>query len=165
MICLKCNEETNNPKFCSRSCAASYNGSKYPKRKRLSNANCVECKSNLPYSAKKYCSRECQDNNKNRPVIEDWLSGTITGLDSLGLLRKPLKNYLISIRGNKCELCGWAQRNVVTGKVPIVADHIDGNWENNRPENIRLICPNCDSIQPTYKALNKGNGRQWRRKS
>lgn len=47
----------------------------------------------------------------------------------------------------------------MTGKVPVVADHIDGDWQNNRPENLRLLCPNCDSLQPTYGGLNKGNGR------
>ena len=55
--------------------------------------------------------------------------------------------------------------NPKTGKVPLVADHIDGNWQNNIEENLRLICPNCDSLSPTYAALNKGHGRKHRRPS
>lgn len=46
--------------------------------------------------------------------------------------------------------------------MPLVADHIDGNWKNNTEDNLRLICPNCDSLSPTYAALNRGNGRRNR---
>ena len=44
-----------------------------------------------------------------------------------------------------------------------VLDHIDGNSENNWRSNLRLVCPNCDSQLPTYKAKNKGSGRHVRR--
>lgn len=32
--CKNCNEETTNPKFCSKSCSATYNNKKFPKRAR-----------------------------------------------------------------------------------------------------------------------------------
>ena len=52
--------------------------------------------------------------------------------------------------------------NPKTGVAPLVADHIDGNWRNNTESNLRLLCPNCDSLTLTYAALNKGNGRKHR---
>ncbi|MEK7147864.1 MAG: HNH endonuclease, partial [Patescibacteria group bacterium] len=64
--------------------------------------------------------------------------------------------------GDKCCLCGWSKVNQKTGKVPLVADHIDGNWRNNSESNLRLICPNCDALLPTFSALNKGRGRNNR---
>jgi 5-methylcytosine-specific restriction endonuclease McrA len=42
-------------------------------------------------------------------------------------------------------------------------EHKDGNSENNKPENLCLLCPNCHSQTPTYGAKNKGNGRHYRR--
>ncbi len=73
-----------------------------------------------------------------------------------------LRHYLVAKYGEKCSRCGWAGRNPVTGRVTIEVEHIDGDWRNNRPENLTLLCPNCHSLTPTYKALNKGHGREAR---
>ena len=37
----------------------------------------------------------------------------------------------------------------------LVLDHVDGDPTNNRRENLRLVCPNCDSQLPTYKSRNR----------
>jgi hypothetical protein len=47
--------------------------------------------------------------------------------------------------------------------IPLVTDHIDGNSENNKLYNFRIICHNCDALLPTFKNKNKGNGRYSRR--
>ena len=73
-----------------------------------------------------------------------------------------IKRYLREKFENKCCLCGWSQRNQKTGQIPLVADHIDGNWRNNAEANLRLLCPNCDAIGPTFAGLNRGNGRKNR---
>jgi hypothetical protein len=81
---------------------------------------------------------------------------------SLGIVSKYVKRYLRIKYGNRCVLCGWSVINAKTGQVPLVADHIDGNWKNNTEDNLRLLCPNCDSLTPTYAGLNRGNGRENR---
>ena len=41
---------------------------------------------------------------------------------------------------------------------------VDGNYTNNKEENLTLLCPNCHSLTKTYKGANKGNGRHNRMK-
>ena len=57
-----------------------------------------------------------------------------------------------------CAICGIEDEwNGVT--LALIIDHINGDATNSRRENLRLICPNCDSQLPTYKARNRGSGR------
>lgn len=110
----------------------------------------------------KYCSNACQMEFQHKVYMQKWLTGRVSGLQSIGTVSPHVKRYLRRKFENKCCLCGWKEINPKTKQVPLVADHIDGNWRNNTEKNLRLICPNCDSLTPTYAALNKGNGRKHR---
>ena len=37
-------------------------------------------------------------------------------------------------------------------KLPLILDHKSGNRDDNRPENLRLLCPNCDSQNTETRA-------------
>ena len=41
-------------------------------------------------------------------------------------------------------------------KLDLILDHINGNSRDNRTNNLRLLCPNCDSQLPTRGGRNKG---------
>lgn len=123
---------------------------------------CLVCGKEPERPGYKYCSNLCQQEYQYLIFIEKWKAGKVRGLRSTGVVLNPIKKYLRRKYGNKCCLCGWSKINKKSGLVPLVADHIDGNWHNNTEENLRLVCPNCDSLSPTYAALNKGNGRKNR---
>ncbi|MFI1175019.1 HNH endonuclease signature motif containing protein [Streptomyces melanogenes] len=57
--------------------------------------------------------------------------------------------------GERCALCGteptWRGH-----PLPLEVDHIDGDWRNNRIENLRFLCPNCHSTTDTYRGRGKG---------
>jgi hypothetical protein len=87
------------------------------------------------------------------------LQGLETGNRGHVQVSNHVRRYLVEIYGERCQRCGWGERNQTTGKVPITVSHINGNWSDSRPENLELLCPNCHSLTPTYGALNKGSGR------
>ena len=130
-----------------------------PKKPRK---KCPVCGKETPRPGYKYCSNKCQQEFQYQSYIKKWKNGKIKGLNSLGLVSSYIKKYLRRKFKNKCCLCDWSEINQKTGMVPLVADHIDGNWRNNIESNLRLLCPNCDSLTPTYAGLNKGNGRAGR---
>lgn len=132
---------------------------------RKARSSCLACAKETARAGYKYCSNSCQFCFQRSILINRWKAGEITGLSNLGLVSRPVKLYLREKFANKCCLCGWSQINPKTGLVPLVADHIDGNWRNNREENLRLICPNCDSLNPTYAGSNKGRSHRVRRPS
>ncbi|BBY13441.1 hypothetical protein MMARJ_41810 [Mycobacterium marseillense] len=73
-----------------------------------------------------------------------------------------VRDYLYEQQGGCCAICGiedtWSGATLT-----LIVDHINGDASNDRRENLRLICPNCDSQLPTYKARNRGSGRYYRR--
>jgi hypothetical protein len=66
-----------------------------------------------------------------------------------------LKNRLIRIKlkSEKCELCGWCKRSI-DGRIPLELDHINGISNDNRISNLRILCPNCHSLQTTHRGRN-----------
>lgn len=49
-----------------------------------------------------------------------------------------------------CEHCGWSEKTSA-GYIPLELDHINGDKHDNRIENLRILCPNCHSLTPTYR--------------
>lgn len=67
-------------------------------------------------------------------------------------LKKRL--FAAGLKIPRCESCGWDQRSL-DGRIPVELDHINGIRTDNRLENLRILCPNCHSLQPTHRGRNK----------
>jgi len=152
MKCINCGSKTDNPKFCSRSCGVSFNNKVKPKRiKRLKKCLCCSTEFHAINSkSQKYCSRKCHEDYKNRLVQTE---GFPPSWNSNQRIRRYLKNK----HGNFCMICGQSGNDWNGQPMTLIVDHINGKSNDNTLENLRIVCPNCDSQLPTYKAKNKGN--------
>lgn len=182
--CLHCNEamsykdiqEDSRRKYCSQSCAGTagnlarlkngynpvikkYNAEVYVPKK------CQHCsgKLNSPGHAHNFCSLTCCALFKRGKKIQLWLNGEISGGCINGDLSVYVREYILKQAGHKCSECGWSKVNPTTGKIPLTVDHVDGDSTNHRPENLKVLCPSCHSLTPTYGSLNNGKGREQRR--
>ena len=79
-------------------------------------------------------------------------------------ISRHIHRYLMEKFNAKCSRCGWGEVNPYTGNIPLEIEHIDGNYLNNKEENLDLLCPNCHSLTETYKGANRGKGRKDRKK-
>lgn len=152
-----CNIFTLNPKFCSRSCSAKYNNSKYPKRRllRYREEKCVICgKSLFATKCKKFCSKKCSGKFKHEKTIKLFEVGIF-------LYPQTIRRIMLEKFGNKCNRCNEHLWNNLP--IPLEVNHIDGNSNNNLLDNLELICPNCHAQTPNYKSKNKKSGRYYRK--
>ena len=108
----------------------------------------------------KYCSNACQQAYEYKLWVEKYKHDNSIAVNTKwGQIPSQLRRYIFEKYENKCCICGWSEINPYTDTIPLEVDHIDGNSENNSEENLRLICPNCHSLTPTYRGANRGNGR------
>lgn len=109
-----------------------------------------------------YCSNSCQHDYQYKQYIERWLEGKEDGCGVLKLrVSMHVKRWLIETHGHRCSICGlteWMRQ-----PIPLIVDHIDGNGASSGPNNLRLVCGNCNMQLPTFAGANKGNGRKHRR--
>ena len=172
---MKCYQCSNNlqgrwqKKFCSKSCAASYNNARDPKRQKT--GSCRECQG--PSKATRAFCTDCVPEGIGKSEaqklvytlikkgkIAAWLKGEWRGGTDYGLSH-IVRNFLLDQAEHSCSKCGWDTPHPDTGEVPLEVNHIDGDGLNHDPSNVEVICPNCHSLTSSYRGRNIGNGRPF----
>jgi hypothetical protein len=92
--------------------------------------------------------------------VKAWLSGKDPGwTGKTAQLKNAVRRYILETRGSACEICGWDKCHPIDGFTLVEIDHIDGDAKNNKPENLRVLCPNCHSMTSNHRARNKKSSR------
>ena len=124
-------------------------------------AACLGCGVELVRHQKKFCGVRCQQAHDRNVRTREWLATGVAPHIG-GLSGHYIRRYIFEDQDGCCGICGspahWMGMRLV-----LVLDHIDGDSTNNARENLRMVCPNCDSQLPTFKSKNRGNGRHFRR--
>lgn len=100
--------------------------------------------------ANKFCGNVCHGAYR-------WYTETVPRIER-GECDGPdaLKKYLAEKFGEKCFECGlgatWQDKPLT-----LQLEHTDGNSDNNIPQNLKLLCPNCHTQTEFFGSKGQGN--------
>lgn len=81
--------------------------------------------------------------------IEDYLENGVR-ITSHALKKRLIKENIFEHKCYICNLDEWMDK-----PIPLELDHINGDHDDNRLENLRILCPNCHAQTDTYRAKNR----------
>lgn len=143
MNCVNCQTTTNNPKFCSMSCAAKYNNKLKPKRVKLPKL-CKKCGSEVDRSRyAKLCS-SCRPNKGQDLSLSDALYRDNGQWNQYTLIRTRARAVAKQNNMNKCTKCGY-DKHVEIAHIKPISSFPDTAMisEINHISNLMALCPNC----------------------
>ncbi len=141
MKCKYCGQTTTNPNFCSRSCAASYNNQKYPKRTKKQKF-CKLC--GLLIIGRRTTCDACN------PFCVDWSSFTLGDIRTRALYQHSARVrqlartiYRQSNKPKQFAICAYDKHYEVCHIKPI-KDFSDNTLisQINDIDNLVALCPN-----------------------
>lgn len=155
-FCLQCQksfkQKALNHKYCSADCRNTFlNGSP---------DNCPNCDAHITVNSESGLCGNCRMTVEKEAKIQSWLAGHWRGGTDIRLSR-VIRLYLLEQADYTCTTvnCGFNTPHPSDGKTVLEIDHADGDGSNHAPSNLRVLCPNCHSLTPSYRGRNAGHGR------
>ena len=148
--CVYCNIETNNPKFCSRSCAAKFTN-KTPKRKRTK--TCKNCNAYIR-SDVSYCTLCWKEQIiPNDILLSEAIYTKHHKSSAFALIRQRARKIASDNNMSVCENCGYSKHVEIAHILPISSFSLDTPLSViNDVSNLKALCPNChwefDNLSP-----------------
>lgn len=141
MNCVHCNKETNNPKYCSRSCSATHTNTSHPKRKPT--GKCKTC-AKVIHKGKRFCSKECKPIHISDIKLQDIIYTNHHKSSAFALVRSHARQTAKKLGFNKCSKCGYDKHFEVCHIKAIASFPLDTLISViNNPNNLVPLCPNC----------------------
>ena len=147
--CLHCNNDTTNPKFCSRSCAAKYTNSTSPKRKLT--RTCAECDNLVMSHRHNHCEyhwNEIKRGKYKRKTLGEYRNlPSVSGKHPSWVnahIRQFARSWLKHLTEEPCRRCGY-NKHVELAHIKGITEFSDDALlsEGNSEDNVLPLCPNC----------------------
>lgn len=152
MKCVNCQQETDNPKFCSRSCSATFTNKVSPKRKLI--RKCTQCESIV----RNYKSRLCEEHFQLKQLMhnESYKNRTMGYYRSKDCLKELHRSsihahvrglcgqWLKHLKEKPCKICGY-DKHVELCHIKPLSSFPDNALisEVNSEANVVQLCRNC----------------------
>lgn len=91
-------------------------------------------------------------NHKKEPRIKIPISDILSNKVNFQSHKLKLRLLKEKIFDRKCYICNLSQWN--EKPIPLELHHKDGNRNNNKIDNLILLCPNCHAQTNTYRSKN-----------
>lgn len=140
MECIQCNNQTDNPKFCSRSCSATYNNKLWPKRKHTN--KCIGCSKPIRKSTLR--CQPCHTLTLSEDMSLQDAEYHNHGKQSTHALVRARARAKAKPEGKPCINCGYSKHVEVCHIKPVSSFPKTAMLsEINSKDNLVILCPNC----------------------